>query len=82
VDAKVNDIVDIYCGEGFALVNEAKHNGLPYYPKEISSLKQYSESETIKSMDLIHESKWRKYLIDSEEYRDIQPFIEVARMPF
>lgn len=44
MDAKVNDIVDIYCGEGFALVNEAKHNGLPYYPKEISSLKQYSES--------------------------------------
>ena len=33
-------------------------------------------------MDLIHESKWKKYLIDSDEYRDIQPFIEVARMPF
>lgn len=82
LDTRLNDIVDIYCGYGWALVNEAKHNGLPYYPKQISSLKQYSDADTVKSMDLIHESKWRKYKIDSDDYINIQPYIEVARMPF
>lgn len=82
VNSKIKDIIDIYCGHGFTLVNQAKHNGLPYYPKEINSFKEYSDDDTVKSMDLIHESVWKKYEIDSDEYRNIQPYIEVGRMPF
>lgn len=82
METKIRDVVDIYCGPGYALVNEAKHNGLPYYPKEINSLKEYTDADTVKSMDLIHESAWKKYEIDSDEYRNIQPYIEVGRMPF
>lgn len=33
VDTKIADMIAIYCPYGYTLVNEAKHNGLPYYPK-------------------------------------------------
>lgn len=36
---KACDLIKAFCPIGYSLVNEAKHNNLPYYPMEINSLK-------------------------------------------
>lgn len=36
---RVSDFLERFCPAGFALVNEAKHNDLPYYPMQITSEK-------------------------------------------
>lgn len=46
----------MFCEPGDAIVNLAKHNGLPFYPKELNTLQEYREEDTIKSFDLVHES--------------------------
>ena len=45
-------------------------------------MKQYVDVDTVESMDLIHESSWKLYAIDSEQYQQIQAYISRDKMPF
>jgi hypothetical protein len=48
VKTKINDLLEKYCPEGFSLVMESTHNGLPYYPMEFNSLeREFGEEDTI-----------------------------------
>ena len=82
IGTNIIDFLAMFCPVGTSLVNEAKHNNLPYYPFELNSLREYADTDTVESMDLIHESTWKLFTIDSEEYREIQPFISQDKMPF
>ena len=66
IGTKIMDFLAMFCPMGSTLVNEAKHNNLPYYPMELNSMKEYGETDTVESMDLIHESTWKLYQIDSD----------------
>lgn len=37
ISTKISDLLGSFCPPGFALVNEAKHNELPYYPMQFTT---------------------------------------------
>ncbi len=73
----------MFIPEGTALVLESSHNGMPYYPMQIYNNADlpYKPEDTLFSLEVPHESVWKRYVMNSPEYEQIRSAIGKDRLP-
>lgn len=79
----INELKDMFIPQGISLVLESSHNSLPYYPMEIRNHPDtvYKPEDTLFSLEVPHESVWKRYEINSAAYEDIKGGIGKNRLP-